>query len=119
MLVGRSWVAALAALSVGCVEIARAPELGRAEADLESAKELALPEDPAAEYYLGLASRELARGRALERVHDLEGARGWARRAQADADVARMLAVEAAARGAAQRTEDDAMTLERAIEAGR
>jgi Domain of unknown function (DUF4398) len=120
MIVARSWIAALASLSMmGCVETARAPELGRAEAALYSAQEIAAPEDPEAAYYLDLASRELARGRALERIRDVEGARGWAQRAQADADVARMLAVEATARSAAQRTEDDAMALERAIEAGR
>ena len=119
MIVGRSWIVALAALSGGCVQSARAPELGRAEAAVASAEEMVAPEDPGAAYYLDLASRELARGRALQGLHDVEGARGWARRAQADADVARMLAVEAVTRGAAQRTEDDAMALERAIEAAR
>jgi hypothetical protein len=119
MIVGRSWVVAFAALSAGCVQRARAPELGSAQAALSGAQEIVAPEDPGAAYYLTLASRELARGRALQGIHDVEGARGWARRAQADADVARMLAVEAATRGAAQRTEDDAMALERAIEAAR
>jgi hypothetical protein len=119
MIVDRSWIAALAALSMGCVETVRAPDLGRAEAALDGAQEMAAPEDPGAAYYLDLASRELARGRALERIRDVEGARGWARRAQADADVARMLAVEAATRSAAQRTEDDARAIARAIEAGR
>jgi hypothetical protein len=120
MTLGRSWIAALASLSMGCVVApARAPELGRADAAVRGAEEIAAPEDPGAVYYLELASRELARGQRLARLHDVEGARGWARRAEADADVARMLAIEAAARSAAQRTEDDAMTLEHAIEAGR
>jgi hypothetical protein len=119
MIVGRSWIAVIAALSAGCVQSARAPELGGAEAALGSAQEIVVPEDPGAAYYLTLASRELARARALQGLHDVDGTRGWARRAQADADVARMRGVEAATRAAAQRTEDDAMAIERAIEDAR
>jgi hypothetical protein len=117
MIVGRSWIAAVAVISTGCVPAARAPELGRAEAAVGDAEGMAAPEDLGAQYYLGLARRELVRARALLRIHDVEGGRGWARRAQADADVARMLAVEAAARDAARRTEDDATLLERALDA--
>jgi len=74
---------------------------------------------PSAEYAealirdLALAERELGRARILAEAGDVAGARGWARRAAADADVARMLAIGASVRAAARRSEDDAEAIDR------
>jgi hypothetical protein len=76
-------------------------------------------EDPVAAHYLDLAERELARARTLLRVRDAEGARSWARRAAADADVARLLAVEIAVREAAKRAEADAQVIFEKLEGTR
>lgn len=87
------------------------PEADRAASAIGEAGAAGGREDPGAAHYLALAERELARTRLLLRVGDAQGARSWARRALADADVARMLSLEATVRAAAQRTEQDAQAL--------
>src|SRR5579871_6747946 len=100
-------VLASTALCIACAPVPPALSTGAAEALLRDAREAGGREDPSAAYYLELAERELARARALA-AHDPEGAASWARRADADADVARMLALEVAVRRSAQRTIDQA-----------
>jgi hypothetical protein len=107
---------------VALVACGRAGGIEAAEVDgavrgVRAADEAGAREDPQAGYYLGLAERELGRAVGQLRVRDAGGARGWARRAWADAEVARMLAIEAETRGAAQRTEADADAISRAIDA--
>lgn len=101
-----------------CVPSASTPDVAIADALIRESVEAGGREDPSAAYYLELAERELARARLLVRAHDAEGARSFARLARADAEVARLCAIEAAALDAARRTEADAMELERRIEAG-
>jgi hypothetical protein len=110
---------AAASLAASCLPAPTVPEATRAEALIQEACQAGGREDPGAAYYLALAERELARARLLVRVRDAAGARGWARRAAADGDVARMLALEVAVRGAAARTEADASALSRALDEGR
>jgi hypothetical protein len=93
-------------------------EVARATLSVHAADEAGAREAPEAGYYLGIAERELDRALGQLRVHDAQGARGWARRAWADAEVARLLSIEAATRGAAQHTEDDAERILRARDAG-
>src|SRR5215468_830114 len=100
-------VAAVAAAACGGVEY-RSGDVVQAARGVGAAAEAGAREDPRAAYYLELAERELLRADLQGRVGDEEGARGWANRAAADAEVARLLAIEAATRGAAQRTEDQA-----------
>jgi hypothetical protein len=92
------------------------PEADRAAAAVDGAVDVGSREDPGAAYYLSLAERELGRTRLLLRVGDAQGARSWARRALADADVARLLAIEVAVRTAAQRTEAEAEALSRELD---
>ncbi|APR80636.1 Hypothetical protein A7982_05983 [Minicystis rosea] len=116
-----AWLAAGAAiaLSVSCAPVTAMPDTDSIAVIVREAGESGGREDPAAAYYLALAERELARAEVQARVRDREGARSWARRARADAEMARLLAVEAAVRGAAQRAEDHAEALYREIEARR
>jgi hypothetical protein len=107
------WAAAMAA---SCAPPPSIPETRPAEARIREAAEAGGREDPVAAEYLALAERELARAQLLSRVRDAEGARSWARRAAADADVARLLALEVALRDAARRTEADAEALYRKLE---
>jgi hypothetical protein len=117
MRVARAGFVGVATLVSGCVPAMVVPDLGRAEALIQECVAAGGREDPSASYYLALAERELARARALFGVHDAEGARGWARRARADAEVARLCAIEVAVRESARRTEADAAAIERRIEA--
>ena len=110
-------VGAVATLVSGCVPAIAAPDIGTADALIRECVAAGGREDPSASYYLALAERELARARVLFDARDAEGARGWARRARADADVARLCAIEIAVRASAQRTEADAAAIERRIEA--
>src|SRR5262245_57013165 len=116
----RTWrrlaACAAAAALASCLPSPAVPDATRAGAFIREAGEAGGREDPGAAYYLALADRELARALVLIRVHDAEGARSWARRAAADADVARMLAIEAATRRAAERTEADADALARELD---
>lgn len=109
-------VCAVAAQNVSCGPPLVVPDATRAAAMIQETCAAGGLEEPSAAYYLSLAKRELARARVLSRAGDVEGAHSWARRAAADADVARMLAVEATLRGAARRTEDDAEALSRELE---
>lgn len=97
----------LAAVGPGCVPLDAGPARA-AEALIRETTEAGGREDPAAAWYLARAEQELARAKMLAGAGDAAGARGWARRAAADADVARMLAIGAATRASARRTEDDA-----------
>jgi hypothetical protein len=107
---------AIAVLAAACVPASELPDTRPTEALLREAAEAGGREDPGAAYYLSLADRELSRARMLVEVRDAEGAWSWARRAAADADVARLLAYEASVRAAALRTEADADAIERRIE---
>jgi len=108
------------AAPAACGGVERAPaEVAGAVREVSAAGEAGAREDPRASYFLELARRELYRARVQARVGDAEGARGWAARAGADAEVARMMAIETATRGAAQRTEDQAEELSRAIDGSR
>lgn len=109
----------LAAPAAACAAVPVMPDTDAVAAIVREAGEAGGREDPAALYYLEQADRALGRARALVAARDPEGARSWARRAEADADVARMLAVEAAARAAALRTEEHAAALFRALETQR
>jgi hypothetical protein len=109
----------LATLAGACTAAPVMPDTDAVAAIVREAGEAGGREDPAALYYLDLADRELLRARVLVEARDPEGARRWARRAEADADVARLLAVEAAARAAALRTEEHAAALFRTLEAPR
>jgi hypothetical protein len=93
----------------------RSVDVVQAARRVSAAGEAGAREDPRAAWYLDLAERELRRAEIQAGVSDEEGARGWAARAGADAEVARLLAIEAATRGAAQRTEEQAETLSRAL----
>jgi hypothetical protein len=93
----------------------RSVDVVQAARRVHAAGEAGAREDPRAAYYLELAERELRRAELQARVGDDEGALGWAGRAGADAEVARLLAIEAATRGAAQRTEDQADAVSRAL----
>lgn len=108
-----SLILASASVSLGACAVSPrlVPEADRAAAAVHAAAEVGAREDPGAVYYLALAERELARSRLLLRVGDAQGAQSWALRAVADADVARLLAVEVAVRAVAQRTEADAQAL--------
>jgi hypothetical protein len=102
-------VSTAASVSAACGGVERGPaEVAGATRTLSAAEEAGAPEDPRAGYFLDLARRELYRARVQARLGDGEGARAWADRATADADVARMMAIEAATREAARRTEADA-----------
>jgi len=83
-----------------------------------AADEAGAREVPEAGGYLELAERELARAQGQLLSHDAEGARGWARRAWADAEVARILAVEVATRAAAKYTQEEAEAVSRALDLG-
>lgn len=95
-----------------------AAEVERAARGVQAADEAGAREVPEAGGYLGLAEHELARAEIELRVRDAAGAKGWARRAWADAEVARILAVERATRAAAQHTEEEAEAISRALDAG-
>lgn len=101
----------LAAAGAGCA--LDLPSAEYAEALIRETDDMGGREDPAAARYLALAERELGRARILAEAGDVAGARGWARRAAADADVARMLAIGASVRAAARRSEDDAEAIDR------
>ena len=111
-------VLACTAVSIACAPVPPTLSTDGAETLLRDAREAGGRDDPNASYYLELAERELSRARMLA-AHDPEGAASWARRADADADVARMLAVEAAVRRSAQWTIAQANVLFQQIEAGR
>ncbi len=100
----------------GCVGGPRgAAEVGRAGREVRAAEEAGAREEPRASYFLELAEHELRRARGQLDAGDV-GARGaWAARAEADAEVAAMTAIEAATRGAAQRTEAEAEALARGL----
>ncbi len=93
--------------------------MSRAAREVRDAAEAGAREQSEAGYFLALASSELARAQVQLRVGDGEGARSLAARARADAGLARMLAIEAAARGAALHSEDDAEALFRALDGAR
>ena len=111
---------ALASLAGGCVSTGAftpQPELDRARAAVRAAEDEGAATDPSAQvalafaqHHLDVAARLLARG-------DRAGAAGLARRAEADAEIARLIAREAALRDAARRTMDQAGLL--AAEAAR
>jgi hypothetical protein len=86
---------------------------------LRAAGEAGAREDPVASSYLDLAMHELDGARARLQAGDGEGARSLAARAEADAELAAMAAIEASTRGAVERTEDAARALLRAGEGGR
>ncbi len=86
---------------------------------VQAAGEAGAHEEAVAGDYLERAERELLRASVALRSGDPEGARSLGDRAGADAAVATMLAAEAAARGAALRSEDDAEALSRALDRGR
>ncbi len=86
--------------------------------EVRAANEAGAHEDPRAAGSLDLAEGELSRARVELGAGDVAGARAWAERARADAGLSRMLAIEAATRGAAQRSEDDALALSRALDDG-
>jgi hypothetical protein len=109
-------IGAAAALVASCAPPPPLLDARAAEARIREAAAAGGREDPAASHYLALAERELSRAEILWRVRDAEGARSWARRAAADADVARLLALEVALRDAARRTEADAEALYRKLE---
>ena len=112
---------ALTAVALGaCAPVVRAgaAEVERAARGVEAAEEAGAREVPGAGEYLGLAEHALARAEVELRVMDAAGARGWAGRAWADAELARVLAVEAATRAAAQHTEEEAEAISRALDAG-
>jgi hypothetical protein len=113
---GRLLLAVLA-LALGACAGTPEVEVIRAERGVFAATEAGAREDARAALSLMLAERELGRARVLAEAHDVEGALAWARRAQADADVARLYAIEALTRGAAERTEDAARGLSRALDA--
>ncbi len=100
----------------GSVEVVAVTQAGR---EVLAAVEAGARADSEAAYYLALAEGELARASVQLRVGDAAGARGLAARAGADAGVARMLAVEAATRGAALRSEDQAEAIWRALDGAR
>lgn len=93
-------------------------EVARAAGAMGAAREAGASQVPQAAGALDLAERELRRARAQLEVGDVEGARTWAARARADAGLSRMLAIEAATRGAAQRSEASALSLSQALENG-
>jgi hypothetical protein len=93
-------------------------EVARAAGEVIAAGESGARADGAAALYLELAERELAEARLKLRVGDGEGARVWANRAGADAGLSRSMAVEAATRGAALRSEDDAEAISRELDRG-
>ena len=107
----------LLALVLGaCCGSAEVAAVSRAAREVRAATDAGAREQSQAAYFLALASSELARADVQLRVGDAEGARSFAARARADAALARMLAIEAAARGAALRSEDDAEALSRALD---
>jgi hypothetical protein len=107
-------VCTLTFVGAGCAPLDAGPARA-AEASIRETTEAGGREDPAAAAYLALAERELARARMLAGAGDGAGARGWARRAAADADVARMLAIGASVRASARRSEDDAEAIFREL----
>lgn len=109
-------ICAVMLLVGACAPSAATPDIRVADALIRESIEAGGREDPNAAYYLALAERELARARILAGAHDAEGAKSFARRARADAEIARLCAIEAAARDAARRTEADAMEIERRLE---
>jgi hypothetical protein len=92
-------------------------EVTRAAAAVRAAGEAGARDAPRAASSLELAEHELRRARTQLGVGDVAGARSFADRACADAELARMLAIEAATRDAAQRSEDFAQDLSRALDA--
>lgn len=107
----------IAALAGSCIPEVASRDARVAGALIREAGEAGAREDPEAERYLALAERGLARARTLIEVGDAQGARAYARRARADAEIAHLLAIEGTLRRAALRSEADAMDLERQIEA--
>jgi hypothetical protein len=90
----------------------------RASRSVQAADEAGARADAMAGDYLERAERELHRAGVQLRAGDPEGAQSFGDRAGADAAVARMLAILAAARDAAQRSDDDAEALSRALDRG-
>ena len=117
---GATWLLPALVALAGCGHTSgtEGAEVARATRGVRAAYEAGANEAPHARYYLGLADRELERSLHQLRARDAGGSRGWARRAWADAELARMLAVEAETRGAAQHTEDEAEAISRALDAG-
>jgi hypothetical protein len=91
-------------------------EVVRAAAAVRAAGEAGARGSLEAAGSLELAERELRWAQAQLQVGDVEGARSWAGRARADAGLSRMQAIEAATRGAAQRSEDCAQALSQALD---
>jgi hypothetical protein len=101
----------------GCVGAPpRPPEFALAAGTIHEAQAAGAGLDSRASRYLACADDELARSRAeLERGH-LIGARSWAMQAAADAEVARMMALELSARREARRAWAEVMRLEDKLE---
>lgn len=106
----------LAVLTPACVPEVASRDARAASSLIRTAEEAGGREDPEALRYLAQAERTLARARVLIEVGDGAGARMLARRARADAEVAELLAIEITLRRSAERSEADAMDLERQIE---
>jgi hypothetical protein len=92
-----------------------AADVDQAARELHAAEEAGAREDAQASYYLDLGERELRHARGQLGVGDVEGARSWAARAGADAQLAAMMAIEEATRGAAQRSADEAEAIARGL----
>jgi hypothetical protein len=92
-------------------------DLSRAEQSLRQAEQEGARDDLGAGLYFALAAKEL--GQAQERLGlgDWDAARGFAVRADADAEVALLVTREAGTRDAAQRTADLASSLAADLEA--
>lgn len=109
-------LACAAAAVGGCAGTARGRvEVARAEHGIASAEEAGARKDVLAASHLAIARRQLARARMLAEAGDAQGAEVWAKRALADAELARMLAIEAATRAAAERAEEEANDLSRRL----
>jgi hypothetical protein len=87
------------------------PELKAARGAIASAEQQGAGVELGAQIYLALAQNHLARAERCLAAGDREGALGLLRRARADAEVAALVAQEAALRDAARRTLDEASLL--------
>jgi Domain of unknown function (DUF4398) len=92
----------LIALSACAAAPLRPVEFALAREKIDAAEISFARQDPSSSVYLDLAVQELGHARAALSQNDAEAARGWAKQASADADLARSLALEAKARGEAQ-----------------
>jgi hypothetical protein len=90
----------------------RPAEFAEARARIDAAEASFAREDPSSALYLDLAAQELGHARAALSQKDLEAARGWAKQASVDADLARSLALEIKARDEAQQHWEEVRRLE-------